>query len=324
MSTATETALLAGPDAPDAEILTERLDAVWADEPFAEAAAQTEHLCAVLPLLELFPHDPDGRIAAVRAGGLRAALGLFTPNAQLARTVPTVRARRDADGRAVLTGRFRYADEAADLTVALVRFEDEEGVRLALLPHTLDGLRLYGAGRSQDRGWAELDGAAIDARAVSDPVNTDDDGPLTAVLDAYSWEFSRRSVTWSAKVVADLRRTLANTGEGAEALSTSQYLAHELSKLEIELSLAAAAASFGAAFKGERPGGQSVAATLLACTDLLWRTVRVAEDMSADLGLEPSPVADPAWPSDRVQASLGGRRLAGGELARRMGLHRRR
>ncbi|UED83204.1 hypothetical protein [Streptomyces profundus] len=317
MSTAYEATRPTEPGAPD---LTRRLDEVWAAEPFAEAAARTEHLCAVLPLLDLFEHDPYDCAAAVRAGQQRAALGLFTPNAPFAVTEPTLRARPVGAGLTALTGRFRYADGAAEITLATVWSEEDETLRLALLPHTLAGVRLFGAGRAADRGWGEATDAALDGRALSRPVSWRPDGPLVPVLDAYAWEFSRRSVTWSAKVVADLRRALANTGEGTGALSTSQYLAHELSRLEIELSLAAAAASFGAEFKGEPPGGESVGAVLAAGTELLWRTVRIAEDLSTELGLVPGPVAEEGWPADVVQASFGGRRMVEGELARRMGL----
>jgi hypothetical protein len=296
------------------------LDEVWAAGPFAEAAARTEHLCAVLPLLELFAHDPDGDIARVRSGERRAALGLFTPNSRFAPSVPTVRAERAGGNRLTLTGRFRYAAKGAELSLVTLRSADRDTLRLALLPHTLDGLRPYGAGRAGAWGWAELDGATVEERALSRPVSWAPEGPLVPVCDAYAWEFSRRSVTWSARVVADLRRELALTGGGTEALSTSQYLAHELTTLEIEISLAAALASFGADFKSEKPGGTSVAAVLLASTDLLHRTVRVAEDMSTELGLENNPAGAADWPADAVQACFGGRRMAESELARRMGL----
>lgn len=42
--------------------------------------------------------------------------------------------------------------------------------------------------------------------------------------------------------------------------------------------------------------------------------------MSTELGLEYSAVGATDWPADTVQAWFGGRRMAGGELARRMGL----
>lgn len=320
MSVASESVPAAGPIPDRAAARRQQLDEVWESGPFAEAAARTEHLCAVLPLLDLFPHDPGGHVSRVRSGGVRAALGLFTPNSEFALPLSPVLAERTDDGRLTLTGRLRYAVGDAELSLVPVRARDGDVTRLALLPHTLDGLRRYGAGRADGWGWVGLDRVTVDQDALSQPVSWAPGGPLAAVLDAYAWEFSRRSLTWSARVVADLRRELALTGDGTEALSTSQYLAHELSRLEIEISLAAALASFGADFKGEEPGGTSVAAALLAATDLLHRTVRVAEDMSTELGLEDSAAGAVGWPADAVQAWFGGRRMAGSELARRMGL----
>ncbi|GAA4785464.1 hypothetical protein [Streptomyces ziwulingensis] len=320
MSVAHRTAPADGPPLDAVDARRRELDEIWASEPFAEAAARTEHLLAVLPLLDLFPHDPDGHVSRVRSGARRAALGLFTPNSEFALPVPAVRAEHNGDGRLTLTGRFRYAVADAELSLVPLRAAAGDPPRLALLPHTLAGLRRYGAGRADGWGWIELDGVSVAEGALSHPVSWAPQGPLAPVFDAYAWEFSRRSLTWSARVVADLRRELALTGSGTEALSTSQYLAHELSKLEIELSLALALASFGAEFKGEEPGGTSVAAVLLASTDLLHRTVRVAEDMSTELGLENSAVGAADWPADTVQAFFGGRRMAGGVLARRMGL----
>ncbi|MER6914842.1 hypothetical protein ABT354_24470 [Streptomyces sp. NPDC000594] len=325
MSTAPETALADAPGTalPGAgatpEEIAAHLDRVWNELPFADALAHTEQLYGVLPLLALFPEDLDGHLKAVRDGTRRAALGLFTPNAVFDATAPTVRAVRGPDGTLTLGGRFRTTAVRADITLVALHHEDDATTRLALLPHTLDGLRHHGAGRARDGGWTTVDGAVLDARAVTGPVSRGPDGPLAPVIDAYGWEFSRRAVTWSAGTVAELRRSLAGTGEGTEALSTSQYLAHELSKLEIELSLAAAAASFGPEFKQAPAGAEPAAAVLVAATDLLARTVRVAEDMTTELGLVSGPGGDD-WPAEVVPSCFGGRRMAEGELARRMGL----
>jgi DNA-binding transcriptional ArsR family regulator len=299
--------------------IVRELDELWAASTFADAAARTEQLCGVLPLLDLFNDDPYGLAEQVRDRRRIAALGLFTPNALFALAYPTIRAIRDGD-QIVLDGRFRYAVARAD--VSLVDIELEDQTRLALLPHTLEGVRVHGAGHAEDWGWGELTGAVLQARALSRPVSWVADGPLVRTLDDYGWEFARRSSSWTTRIIADLRRVLANTGVGTEALSTSQYIAHELSKLEIEISLAASAARFGPAFKGEEPGGQAMAAVLLSCTDLLRRSVRVAEDLNTELGLWPIPGADTDWPAASIHAYFGGRRMLESELARRMGLVR--
>ncbi|MFJ4186609.1 hypothetical protein [Kitasatospora sp. NPDC089509] len=296
------------------QALGQALDQVWETRPFAVAAALTEQLHGVLPLLDAFDADAP-LLDEVRAGRVAASLGLFTPNALLSLTAPAVRADRDGD-RTVLHGRYRYAVREAGVSVVPVRTDG--GTRLALVRHDAPGVRLHGAGRAAGWGWAELDGAP--AAALSRPVDWTPGGALTAALDGHAWAFVRGALAWPARVVADLRRTLAGAGEGVEALSTSQYLAHELSKLEIEISLASAAARFGAGFKAEAPGGQAALATLLSCVDLLQRTARTAEDMATELGLEHSPADAADWPDAVLQACFGGRRVVENELARRMGL----
>ncbi|MFH9347845.1 hypothetical protein [Kitasatospora sp. NPDC017646] len=296
------------------QALHEALDRIWEARSFAVAAALTEQVHGVLPLLDAFDATAP-LLDDVRAGHVTASLGLFTPNALLSLTTPAVRADRDGS-RTLLHGRYRYATQDAEVSVVPVRLDG--GTRLALLPHDAAGVRLYGAGRAAGWGWAELDGAP--AAALSRPVGWAPGGELTVALDAYAWAFGRRALAWPARVVADLRRALARVGEGVEALSTSQYLAHELSKLEIEISLASVAARFGAGFKAEEPGGQAALATLLSCVDLIQRTARTAEDLATELGLEHAPADAADWPDAALQAYFGGRRVVENELARRMGL----
>ncbi|MFJ2189058.1 hypothetical protein ACIOJE_14055 [Kitasatospora sp. NPDC087861] len=306
----------------------EALDEVWQRHPFALAAALTEHVHGVLPLLDAFDAfdavdtvDAAAEADGVRTGRLTAALGLFTPNALFSLAAPTVRATLRAaedGGRVVLHGRYRYATEDADLSVVGVALDGE--ARLALVRHDAPGVRLHGAGRATGWGWADLDGVALAPTALSRPVDWSPTGLPAAVLDGYAWAFVRRAPAWPARVVADLRRVLATTGEGVEALSTSQELAHELSRLEIEISLAAAAARFGPGFKAGQPGGQAALAVLLSCVDLARRAARLAEDLATELGLPNTPVDAADWPADAVQALFGGRRVVEGELARRMGL----
>ncbi|WP_354642981.1 hypothetical protein [Kitasatospora camelliae] len=305
-----------GVDLPSAAGAEEALDEVWERHPFALAAAVTEQLHGVLPLLDAFPAAAEV-VDGVRTGRLTATLGLFTPNALFSLAAPAVLGT-EQDGRVLLHGRYRYATEGADLAVVGVLLDGE--TRLALVRHDAAGVRLRGAGRSAGWGWAELDGAVLDPAELSRPVDRSDGGPLTAALDRFAWAFSRRAVAWPARVVADLRRVLATTGEGVAALSTSQYLAHELSRLEIEVSLAAAAARLGPGFKAEAAGGRSALAVLLSCVDLLHRAARVAEDLATELGLEHSPADAADWPADALQAYFGGRRVVENELARRMGL----
>jgi hypothetical protein len=312
-----------GPDAkaPNAKApgteAPQSLAAVWASAPFAVAGAVTEHLLGVLPLLDFWECRSSPTLAAVRDGALPTALGLFTPNSRLTMAIPAVAARWSG-GHAVLDGRLRFGFEAARASVVTGGFDD--GLRLCLLVHDAPGVRIGAAGQAPGSGWADLTGAIVDADLVSRPVSWDRAGPLARAVDGYAWAYADNAARHAARVVADLRRTLAATPTSAEVLSTAQFLAHELTRLEIELSLLATAAGFGPGFRGEAPGGEAVAAVLTACTDLTYRTACIAEDFATELGLAPLHGGDPSWSAATIQAHFGGRRMVAAELGRRMGL----
>jgi hypothetical protein len=288
----------------------ESSDRVRDSRSYLENVLAAERRCGVLPLLDLFDADPDGLVAGVRDRRLVAGLGLFTPNAGLDWTDPTVRARREGD-HVLLDGRFRFVDERAALSLVLVALEGR--LRLALLPHRHGGVLVSGT-------WGEVTGASLRIASLSRPVSWTAGGPLARMFENYAWEFVGEATAWSATVIADLRRVLAVTASSGEPFSTSQYLAHELTRLEIEVLQAGTAARFGAAFQAESSGGQAVVAVLLSATDLVRRTVAVAEELTAELGLRRSPATDGRWPGSAVGLFFGGRRMVERELARRMGL----
>ncbi|MGV9214455.1 hypothetical protein ACTFTM_21560 [Micromonospora sp. RB23] len=276
-----------------------------------DAVAVLEHACGVRPLLDILPGVAHPTVGAVRAGDLPCALALFTPDATLSLTVPVVRARRGADG-IVLTGRYRYGNPAA--SAALVLVEAADGPRLSLVRHDLPGVRTTG---TDGWGWAEVAGVTVDEMLLSRPVSWDPAGPLLTAIDAYAWAYVPVAAAHAAEAVARLRRELAD--QAVEVLVASQYLAHELTRLDIELALLASAARFGPGLRGGGPGGIAAAAVLTACATLTHRTAQVAADFATELGVPGGPAADPAWRT-AVQAPFGGRRMAEGELARRMGL----
>ncbi|MFC0031671.1 hypothetical protein ACFFMM_19305 [Micromonospora chaiyaphumensis] len=282
-----------------------------ADVGLPEAVAVLEHACGVRPLLDLLDEPAHPTVTAVRAGDLPGALAVFTPDATLALPVPAVRARRGADG-IVLDGRYRYGNPAA--AAALVLVEAADGPRLCLVRHDDPGVRTTG---TDGWGWADLSGATVDPALLSRPVSWDPAGPLLAALDAYAWAYVPVAAAHAVEAVAQLRRELADPAAGV--LAASQYLAHELTRLDIELALLASAARFGPRLRGEGPGGTAAAAVLTACATLTHRTAQVAADFATELGVPGGPAANPAWRT-AVQAPFGGRRMAEGELARRMGL----
>lgn len=154
--------------------------------------------------------------------------------------------------------------------------------------------------------------------AMSPPLTKREMSALTGAVDSYAWVYADTVQRHAARVVADLRRALVNAGVGSQPLSASQFLAHELTRLDIELAMLGEAVQLGAGFRAEPAGGQAVAAVLAACIDLAYRTAVVCEDFVAQLGLPPAP--DASWTSEDVQAHFGGWRMAEAELARRMGL----
>lgn len=275
-----------------------------ADAPFSAAAAVAEHVWGVLPLLYLLDADRHPAVVAARAGDLPTALAVFTPNAELAWSVPPVRARWQG-GRVVLSGRFRVGFPAA---AALVTAVTEDGATVLCL--------VTPAGAQP--GWVELTSVEVQDVLVSSPLSASDITVLTGAVDDYAWVYAGTVQRHAARMVADLRRALASTVAGSQPLSASQYLAHELTRLDIELSMLGDAARSGAGFRGEPAGGQAVSAVLAACTDLAYRTAAVVEDFTTQLGLPPP--ADVSWSTEALQGHFGGRRMAEAELARRMGL----
>ncbi|MET8910016.1 hypothetical protein [Micromonospora sp. NPDC004551] len=294
-----------------ATAVSEALLAAGPDIGLPDAAAVLEHACGVRPLLDLLSEATHPTVTAVRAGDLPCALALFTPDATLALPAPGVRARHDADG-IVLDGRYRYGNPAA--AAALVLVEAADGPRLCLVRHDEPGVRTAGP---DGWGWADVAGVSVDPALLSRPVSWDPGGPLLTAVDAYAWAYVPVAAAHAAEAVAQLRRELADPAVGV--LAASQYLAHELTRLDIELALLTSAARFGPRLRGEEPGGTAAAAVLTACATLTHRTAQVAADFATELGVPGSPAADPGWRT-AVQAPFGGRRMAEGELARRMGL----
>ncbi|MEV5176628.1 hypothetical protein AB0L10_37375 [Streptomyces flaveolus] len=284
---------------------------------FAEAAAAIEHEHAVVPLLDLFDTDPQGLHAAVRTGGLRASLGLFTPNARFSARAAALTGVQEGD-RVILEGRVCRPATPSDVT--LIAVDTGEQTRLALLSHSLPGVHVHGtpdAGR--ESGHLVVEKASLPLTALSRPVSWDGEGQLVTVLDAFSRQFARHAAGFAVRLIGDLRRVLAATGEGKEALSTSQYTSHEISRLEIEATLASAAAARGAGPQDGAGGGQAVTAVLLACLDVLRRGTDLAGDLCGELGLPPVAGFDPSA-SAAARTFFGGRRMVEGELAHRMGL----
>ncbi|RFU37309.1 hypothetical protein DZF91_33545 [Actinomadura logoneensis] len=297
---------------------------------FPDAAAVLEHTAGVLPLLDLFGASGHPLLDAVRRGGTPCALALFTPGMELSPRVPAVHGRA-AGVSVVLSGRYRYGSAAAE--AALVQIGCADGLRLCLVAHDHPALAVGGGGGAAGGwGWAEAADAEIDARLVSPPVTWDAGSPLVAALDAYTWSYLTLAVAHATSVVAGLRRVLAVPDGGAAPLSGSQHLAHELSRLDIELSLLADLARLGPRLSGAPAtptgagvpssptgahvsAGVSAAAALAACTRLTRRTARIADDFAAEFGLP----GGPSW-ADAAHAHFGGPHMAESELARRMGL----
>lgn len=296
------------PDVSAAELAAVPLAALWHRLPFPTAAAVTEHVTGVVPLLARFDADPTGTLARALAGRLPVALGLLTPNAAFAWAVPAVRGQRRG-GEVVLDGRVRHGVPGR-ATLTVVGLADEQ--RLCLLPHDTPGVEILAG-----RGWLRLSHVTVPAESLSTPVDWHPTGALVPVLDGYAWTLVAGIAGFAAGTIADLRRALAGAGSGTGVLSTSQYLAHELTRLEIETNLLAAGSRLGPGFAAEAPGGQAALALVAAATDLGYRVARTTDDLVTELGLA---APERALVAAELQGLFGGRRMVEAELARRMGL----
>jgi hypothetical protein len=186
----------------------ERVEALMSELPAAEAFAAIEHELGVLPLLDAFFPEADGK---------RASLGLFTPAPEPGLEAAAI-AGEPADGGLRLTGRVRVPNPDAGAAIVLVKTGD--GYRLAWLDHGASG------------NWLAIEGAAVDL--VSRPVEISE---LERWLATYASAWALAAAMAAREGAHSLRRAARTTGFNA-----SQWVAMAITEVEIEADLTLAAA----------------------------------------------------------------------------------
>ena len=287
--------------------------------PAAAAFAVLEHLFGLLPLVDAY-FEPRGRIAEVAAGRQLGALGLFTPTPELQWGAAAV-AGEPSGGGVALRGDVRLPSPASDGSIVLVRLDGGEH-RLAWVGHDAPGVELRGSRRGgpvhgDAPCWLGLAGATIGGGLVSRPVTLASGGGLVERLEAYAGVWALAAAICAGDRVRALRRAARTTQHRGQAWSTSQLLAMDITKLEIEADLATAAARLHLA-SAEGAGGAGALAVATAAARTLHAVATKERELRDLTGLELDgrPVQDLA----ALTAFLGGPLMVESELGRALGL----
>ncbi|MEU4181138.1 hypothetical protein [Streptomyces sp. NPDC026589] len=278
------------------------LDEVWASLPFPLAAALTEHVEGVLPLVGTIA----GRSPLLRAGRAGEALivsGLFTPNSSLSPRVASFRGHVEGS-EVVMSGAVSFAALTADAALSAVSLEGRSHVFLLPL-----------ADREAGIGRAERIELRLPPDHLSAPLSWGPGGLAASAFEAHARAFAPGACAAALRALGCLRRALTARNSASGVLSTSQLLAHEVTRTEITAGLAALAA--------DTP--TDPVAALAACTGVLDSVALLAQEfvgagMVDESSLRTDPDWDPSWTTPSVRVHFGGRRMVEGELAHRMGL----
>ncbi|MBV8202477.1 MAG: hypothetical protein JOZ15_17805 [Acidobacteria bacterium] len=290
----------------------------------AEEWAAMEHRSGVLPLLEAFFAAREA-FAAVLAGRVRGALGLFTPAPEPGWGAAAVAGEPAGEGLLV-HGDVRLAGPTAQGSIVLARLPDGEH-RLAWVDHDAPGVERRGARTGGPPGdgpcWLRLDRAAIGAELVSRPVTLAPDGELARLLADYAGVWAKAAASCARDGAHALRRAAR-----LAAMQTSQLLALGITAVEIEADLACLAAA--------EPGGRlACLAAAVAAARIVHAVAAKTAELRDAFGLEvagpfgecPEGLEGPEGPegprgprSPSLSAFLGGPLLLESELARALGI----
>jgi hypothetical protein len=220
--------------------------------PAVAAFAVLEHLFGVLPLIERH-FAPSGALADLEEGRQLGALGLFTPTPAMGWEAAALAGEPCGAGGIRLRGRVRLPWGAVDAAIVLVSVAGGER-RLAWVEWAAAGGAAgpaipAGAARVDQRDgavvaapcWLTLDGAVVAAPRLSRPVTLAAGGGLVADLEAYAEVWALAAALAAGAGVGALRRAVRTTVERGSAWSASQLVALDLTALEIEAELTAAA-----------------------------------------------------------------------------------
>lgn len=304
------------PVEPPAMSIVEWVDALMSRLAAPEACAIVEHRFGALPLIEALFEGGDDRMTAVRSSVTLGALGLFTPTPERGWGAVAM-AGQSAGGMLRVWGEARVSNRMAGGTLVLVRLNDSDQ-RLAWLDHDAPGVeprgsRTGGPVRPDAPWWlAAEDAAIVDAR-VSRPVTLDPRGELHERLQHYAGVWALIAIECARRTVRALRRAARTTRSPGQpdAFSTSQLVAMDLTEIEIETELAAAAARRHFAQAGTHPSGLVLA---LCAARALAAAAAKTHELSDHLGLTAdSPLADHDAAA-RITAHVGGVAMLENEL----------
>ncbi len=298
-----------GADLPAAESPRQWVESLTKGLPAVAAGAVIEHLFGVLPLVECL--GPRGGLEEVAAGRKLAALGLFTPGPDLLWGAVDVAAEPVSDGFR-LHGAVRLPGREADGALVLVRAGAER--RLAWLDHDQPGVERHGVAPC----WLVIEGAAVGAAAVSQPVALTSGAEIWTHLARYASLWALAAAIWAQRGVQALRRAARTPQAGGTRWSASQLVAMGITEVEIETELAATALRLHlAAAAGESAGGVGLALAVGAARALSAVAARTVE-LRDRLGLATGGLLADGLPGS-LAAALGGALMLESELGRCLG-----
>lgn len=283
--------------------------------PFPLTMAIVEHAFGVVPLVEEVFDVP---LEAVRRGDELAALGLFTPNAELSWSAAALAAERRGD-EVLLSGEVRIPSPRAGTVLVLARLAGE-GDRLALVD-ARNGANDDAAYRGPC--WLAFDGTAVGRERTSRPLAPARQGAppesCRRLLDDYAGVYALAASLYAVRGIRAVRRAARTTVRGPTPLNRSQVVAMGITEVEIETDLAAAAARtrWETEDGASRGSGIVVAA---AAARALAQVVAKTRELTGKAGLEcDGPFADEDA-ARLVDVFLGGQLMVESELAASIGL----
>ena len=310
-------------DMPATGSAQEWVESLMSRLPALEACAVLEHRFGVLPLLDAF-FEPLGTIGEVASGLRLGSLGLFTPAPEPRWGAAAVEGEPSGGGL-LLRGEVRIPGPSSEGSLVLARLAQGEHRehRLAWLDHGAPGVEKRGSRKGGPvlagaPCWLALEGATVGPGLVSRPVTLAPGTDLYRHLEAYAGVWALAAVICVQNEIRALRRAARTTRHRGTAFSASQQVAMDITEVEIEAELTAAAVRGQLALAPDDPARASDLALAAAAARILSAAAartRALRDLS---GLELDGSED--HPAGALTAFLGGPLMLENELAHALGI----
>ncbi|NDW06017.1 hypothetical protein [Jiella pacifica] len=256
-------------------------------------------------LRSLFPDRPETEMAFASAGTI--GFGLFTPNAQFDPAVVALIGEETPSGIRV-SGRVMTSNRQAAATIAPVRMG--ERVHLALISPDRAAADPSHLEHPSGPAYLDFDRHHLGVGRLSRSLNWPKDEAVVAALDAWSVATAGLVATSCGAGLRELRRRLAECRTPNGVASQSQLVSHDVTKLEIEISL------LGDASAHPRSEPWLLLCAAARCQE---RFVGLVESLERELGFAWHDDGTP-WPTRADLGHMGGRRMIEGVDAHRRGL----